>query len=175
MVYADNAQRGPYSVSQLENFRRNGELPSDALIWTEGMSDWQPIATVLTPPAPPRAAPTRLAPVPSSNQNSGVKESDYTYFLIAHILMGVALFTGGVSGIVSVIMAYVKRDDVRGTYLESHGKWIVETFWWSFWGYILGGLLTFVVVGFGLIFAVWVWSIYRVVMGAIRISERRAV
>ncbi len=174
MVYADNAQRGPYSVSQLENFRRNGEVPIDALVWTEGMSDWQPIATVLAP-AQAAPAPPRFAPVVVANPNSGVKESDYTYFLIAHILLGVALLTGGISGIVSLIMAYVKRDEVRGTYLESHAKWIVETFWWSFWLYILGGLLTFILVGFGLIFAVWVWSIYRVVLGAIRISERRAV
>ena len=173
MVYADNTQRGPYSVSQLENLRRNGEFSAEALVWTEGMSDWQPIATVLTAPALPEVTPA--APVAVAVVAQNVKESDYTYFLIAHILIGVALFTGGISGIVGVVMAYIKRDDVRGTYLESHAKWIAETFWWSFWLSIVGAVLTFVLVGFPVLFAVWVWSIYRVVMGAVRISERRAV
>ena len=91
MVYVDNAQRGPYSVAQLENFVGRGELPSSAFVWTEGMTDWQPIATVLTPPAPSRPAvpsvfapraPQPLTPVAApqfsdaGGQTAGVKESD---------------------------------------------------------------------------------------------------
>lgn len=176
MVYADNAQRGPYSVSQLENFRRNGELPIDALVWTEGMSDWQPIATVLTtPPIPPRAATPQMAMRPVSTAlDAGVKESDYTFLLITHILMGVAIFTG-LTSLVALIMAYVKQPDVRGTYLESHCKWVIETFWWSFWIGIIGVILSFVVIGVPILIALSIWYIYRVVMGAIRISERRAL
>jgi uncharacterized membrane protein len=174
MVFADNKQSGPYSVSQLENLRQNGEVPVSALVWTEGMSDWQPLASVL--PAAPRPAmqmrPVVAAPAPST---PAAKDSDYTFMLIAHILMGVAVLTGGLSSIVAVIMAYVKRPDVQGTYLESHCKWLAETFWWTFWLTILGAVLTVFLIGFAILFVVWVWSIYRVVMGAIRLSERRAL
>ncbi len=177
MVFADNSQRGPYSVSQLENFRRNGELPKDALVWTEGMTDWQPIATVVSMPdstrAPNPPAQNKLSMVPSSSD--GALDSDYTFLLIAHILMGVAVLTGGLTGIIAVIMAYVKKPDVTGTYLESHTKWIAETFWWSLAISIIGFILTFVLIGIPVLIGVWIWSIYRVVLGAIRISERRAI
>ncbi len=176
MVFADNVQRGPYSVSQLENFRRNGELPIDALVWSEGMTDWQPIASVIAPPAPRVSVPSPLfAPVVVTQNDSGVKESDFIYFVIAYVLMGISLFTGGLAGVVAVIMVYVKREEVRHTYLESHAKNLAEIFWWTFWISILGLILTVIVIGFGVILAVWIWAIYRVVVGAIRISERRAL
>jgi uncharacterized membrane protein len=177
MVFADNKQSGPYSVSQLENLRRNGELPASALVWTEGMADWQPLASVLpVPAASPRSV---MSPVPMSASTTpstpAARDSDYTFMLIAHILMGVAVFTGGFSSIVAVIMAYVKRPDVQGTYLESHCKWLAETFWWTLGIVLVGAILTPFLIGFPVLFAVWVWSIYRVVMGAIRLSERRAL
>jgi uncharacterized membrane protein len=174
MVYEGNAQRGPYSVSQLENFRRNGELSAQALVWTEGMSDWQPIASVLI--VPPVSTPARLAPVVMPNNTGGVvKEADYTFILIAHVLMGASIFTAGIVSVVALIMAYVKREDVKGTYLESHCKWIIETFWISFGVGILGAMLSLVVIGIPILVGLAFWFVYRVVMGAIRISERRAL
>jgi uncharacterized membrane protein len=175
MVYEGNAQRGPYSVSQLENFRRNGELSAQALVWTEGMSDWQPIATVLAvaPPLPQAPVPTRSVVIP--NTLSTVKESDYTFILIAHVLMGASILTAGVVSLAGLIMAYIKRDELKGTYLESHCKWIIETFWIAFGVGALGVILSFVFVGIPILFGVAIWFIYRVIMGAIRISERRAL
>src|SRR5688500_3219605 len=47
----------------------------------------------------------------------------------------------GVLGIIGVIVCYVKRDDARGTWLESHFHWLTRTFWWStFWG-VLGAII----------------------------------
>jgi uncharacterized membrane protein len=176
MVFADNKQSGPYSVSQLENLRKNGELSVSALIWTEGMAEWQPISSLLPVAAPPRPAMSPvLVSAPVTPSTPATRDSDFTFMLIAHILMGVAVFTGGFSSVVAVIMAYVKRPDVQGTYLESHCKWLAETFWWTLGIGIVGAILTPFLIGFPVLFAVWVWSIYRVVMGAIRLSERRAL
>ena len=66
--------------------------------------------------------------------------------LVAHILMVASIFTG-VTGIIAVIMAYIKRDELRGTYLESHAKNLIETFWWSLAIGVIGGILTLVFVG----------------------------
>lgn len=177
MVFAEGKQSGPYSVSQLENLQKNGELPVAALVWTEGMADWQPLASVLPMPAPRPAMPPIMRNVPPASAPStpAAREGDYTFMLIAHILMGVWLFTGGLSSIVAVIMAYVKRPDVAGTFLESHCKWIIETFWWTFGITIVGAILSPFLIGLPILFGIWVWSIYRVVMGALRISERRAL
>jgi uncharacterized membrane protein len=93
----------------------------------------------------------------------------------AHVLMGLGILTGGVSSLVGVIIAYIKRQDTQGTYLESHCKWIIETFWWVFWISILGGFLLFVGIGVFVLAGIGIWSIYRGVMGIIRVMERQAV
>ncbi len=183
MVYTDNAQRGPYSVAQLENFLQRNELNSSAFVWTEGMTDWQPIATVLTPPSRPIAppvftprAPQMMTPIPAPlSSTAGVKESDYTFMLVAHILMAASILTGGVASIAAVIMAYIKRDELRGTYLESHAKNLIETFWWSVALGVIGVILTFAFVGVFVLLGGFIWFVYRCIMGIVRISERKAI
>lgn len=51
-------------------------------------------------------------------------------------------------------MNYIKRDEMRGTWLESHVDWQIKTFWFSLLGYVLGGLLTVILIGFVIIFLV---------------------
>ena len=182
MVYVDNAQRGPYSVPQLENFLQRGELTSSAFVWTEGMTDWQPITTIVTPSAPSRPAappvfaprtPQPLTPV-TAFADFSVKENDYTFMLVAHILMAASIVTG-VTGIIAVIMAYIKRDELRGTYLESHAKNIIETFWWSVGLTVIGVILTFAVIGIFVLIGAFIWFVYRCIIGIVRISERKAI
>jgi uncharacterized membrane protein len=37
------------------------------------------------------------------------------------------------------VVAYLKRDDAAGTWLESHYRWQIRTFWWLLlWG-VIGG------------------------------------
>jgi uncharacterized membrane protein len=185
MVYSDNAQRGPYSVAQLEGMLRNGEVAQNAVVWTEGMRDWAPISTVVnavpTPaPMPPVSPPypQRMTPVPVNPVGSGapaVNETDHTYVLVAHILMAASLFTVGIVAIAAVVMAYLKQNDVRGTYLESHCKHIIETFWWSIAFAVIGFVLAFIVVGVFVWIAGFVWFVYRVIVGLVRIFERRAI
>lgn len=77
--------------------------------------------------------------------------------------------------IVAVIVDYVKQDDAAGTWLESHFRWQIRTFWWGLlWGAI-GGILLLVLVGYLVLVANAVWIIYRIVKGWLRLAERRAV
>ena len=77
--------------------------------------------------------------------------------------------------IVAVIVDYVKKDDAAGTWLESHFRWQIRTFWFGMlWG-VIGGLLCFVLIGFPMLFALAVWIIYRIVKGWLRLSENRPV
>ena len=53
-------------------------------------------------------------------------------------IIGVATVVGafltGWPSIIAVILNYVKRGDVRGTWLESHFRWQIRTFWYGlFW------------------------------------------
>jgi len=84
----------------------------------------------------------------------------------ASILAGITLIGG-------VAIAYLKRDDAAGTWLESHYRWQIRTFWWSLlWGAI-GAVTSLILVGFAVLFAVVVWFIYRVARGWLALRAGR--
>jgi uncharacterized membrane protein len=95
--------------------------------------------------------------------------------MVIYALQALGFLTGGVTAIIAVIINYVKREDVAGTLYESHFEWQVRTFWWGLlWG-VIGVLLVFVLVGFAVLFAAWVWTVYRVVKGWLKLTEGKPV
>ncbi|WOE32825.1 hypothetical protein [Acinetobacter sp. SAAs470] len=96
------------------------------------------------------------------------------YNLITYVLYLVG-FLVGITGLIALIMNYVKRNDMRGTWLESHVEWQIKTFWWCLLGYIIGSLLIFVLIGYLIIFVVMVWQIYRLVMGLNKLNAGQPI
>ncbi|SMF40418.1 DUF4870 family protein [Pseudogulbenkiania subflava] len=90
--------------------------------------------------------------------------------LAVYILQAASLFVG-VTAIVGIVINYLKRDDTRGTLYESHFLWQMRTFWWGLLGLALGYLTVFLLVGFVILFAVYVWLIYRVVKGFLNLND----
>jgi uncharacterized membrane protein len=93
----------------------------------------------------------------------------------------VGSFIFGVPSIVAVIMNYVRRRDVAGTWLESHFSWQIRTFWWAlaFSAIVLvvSAPLMLVLIGFataavGLVI-IGVWVLYRVVRGWLALRDLR--
>jgi uncharacterized membrane protein len=89
----------------------------------------------------------------------------------------------GFLGIAGVILAYVKRDDAAGSWLASHYRWLIRTFWFSFlWG-MLGGLilvtLGLLLIGIPIAFAIWfattVWVAYRLIRGWVLFKDSKPV
>ncbi|HTS22302.1 MAG TPA: hypothetical protein VMN79_10890 [Casimicrobiaceae bacterium] len=90
----------------------------------------------------------------------------------------------GVLGIVAVVIAYVKRSDAAGTWLASHYRWLIRTFWFSLlWG-VIGGiiaallwwlLLLGVLIGYGIWIATTIWVLYRLIRGYLLFKENRPV
>ena len=97
-----------------------------------------------------------------------------TLATVVYALQAAGFFVG-LTWIVAVVINYVKRDDVRGTWLESHFGWQIRTFWWGLLWAVVGGILTLVVVGFAVLFADAVWIIYRIVKGWLSLSENKPV
>ena len=93
----------------------------------------------------------------------------------------VGAFIFGLPSIVAVIMNYVKRGDVRGTWLESHFRWQIRTFWfaalWVVLAFVASAPLMLIWVGiftFGIAVAiVGLWVVYRVVRGWIALKDGR--
>ena len=94
--------------------------------------------------------------------------------LVVYILQALS-FLWGVTAIVGVIINYVKRDDARGTVYESHFDWQIRTFWWGLLWAVIGVVLAIALVGFAILFVAWIWAIYRVVKGWLRLSEGKPV
>jgi uncharacterized membrane protein len=81
----------------------------------------------------------------------------------------------GVTYLVAIILNYVKRDDVKGTYLESHFDWQIKTFWFSLLGCIIGYATVVVVIGFVILGVTLVWFIYRIAKGWLRLNEGQPI
>lgn len=101
--------------------------------------------------------------------------------------------------LIGVVVAYAKRHDVLPL-LSSHYRWLIKTYWWWFagWVLIIGVMLAVIVPNafeidaavrsqryfnipwellgaavFGglALMIVWLWVFYRIVRGAIRLSD----
>ena len=82
-----------------------------------------------------------------------------------------ASFFLGITAIAAVILNYIKRDDVLNTWLASHFRWQIRTFWFGLlWGAI-GGLTTIIGVGIAVLSVAAVWVIYRIMKGWLRLNE----
>ena len=108
----------------------------------------------------------------------GVTVTGYALYREAGELQVLWFLTGGVTAIaviVAIIINYVKREDVAGTLYQSHFDWQIRTFWWGLlWG-VVGMLSMLLVVGYVVLFVAWVWTIYRVVKGWLKLTEGKPV
>jgi uncharacterized membrane protein len=88
-------------------------------------------------------------------------------------------FVFGVPSLIAVILNYVKRNDVRGTWLDSHYRWQIRTFWFTALWLLIYGLLIitiiFIPIAWLLIVILGLWVGYRVIRGWLALSGRRAI
>jgi uncharacterized membrane protein len=91
----------------------------------------------------------------------------------------IGAFLTGWPSIIAVILNYVKRSEVRGTWLESHFRWQIRTFWFGLLWISLCFLFIVGTLGIGIIVAwlpmllVSVWFIYRVARGWLALNDAR--
>jgi uncharacterized membrane protein len=130
---------------------------------------------------------------------SGLRSADPSLVTYTHVIYGlhaltvligltssvfvVTAFLTGLPSIVAVIMNYVRQGDARGTYLESHFRWQIRTFWfallWTVVAAVISMPLMLVVIG---IFTMWaaamaigLWVVYRVARGWLALRDGRSM
>ena len=138
----------------------------------------------------------------TTNASQAVPSSQaFTMVGVTYGLYGLGLFLFW-SVLIGVIIAYVKRRDVPEL-LASHYRWLINTFWWWLvaWTVIIGAMLTVMIphaidiesavqsgqyfnIPWELIGAavlgglgvaiVWLWVVYRLIRGALRLSDGQA-
>ena len=91
----------------------------------------------------------------------------------------VTVFLFGWPSIIGVILNYIKRDAAAGTYLESHFRWQVRTFWFALLWVAAGGALFITFIGIPVAYAIWVvaglWVIYRIGRGWIALLDGKSM
>jgi len=111
---------------------------------------------------------------------AGQEPSD-TPIHILYLLHGLAPFTAWILAVIAVFVGAVKRDDYRGTWLDTHISWLARTFWWGLLWIVIASLLTFVmIVTVILIIVAWmpftalfIWYLYRVVRGWLLLNDKK--
>jgi uncharacterized membrane protein len=131
---------------------------------------------------------------PMTAEPPHVDEALFTYTNIIYALHALAVLIGlstfhtivgsfvwSLPSIVAVIMNYVRRSATVGTFLESHFRWQIRTFWfaalWSVLIYVVCIPLMLIIIGIPMFYfghlALGAWVAYRVIRGWLALRDRR--
>lgn len=117
------------------------------------------------PPPPPTA--------PQNNQPMGQQDSPYKPIThIIYALYAASLFVG-ITVFIAIILNYIKNSDVKNSWIESHFRWQIRTFWYGLlWG-IIGGITAYLLFGYLILLLNVLWFIYRIAKGWLRLMENQ--
>jgi uncharacterized membrane protein len=125
------------------------------------------------------ASPGPAEPLPSALTVANVVYALHAFAIVvglAGTATVVGSFLGSVPSIVAVILNYVKRGDARGSWLESHYRWQIRTFWFAIGWVLLAAILVLTLIGIPVAFAILagvsLWLVYRVARGWLRLRDR---
>lgn len=82
-------------------------------------------------------------------------------------------FAFGVTAVAGVVLNHLYLHQVRGTWLESHFRWQIRTFWFGLLWSIVGLITYFIFVGGLILLGIYLWTLYRVVKGGINFFAAR--
>lgn len=96
-------------------------------------------------------------------------ESERAVVLVAYVLHLIGSVTA-VPSLVGLLLNYLKRNEVDEL-LASHHRWMIRTFWWGLLWVVIGAVTTVLLVGWLVLGLVWLWYVYRHVLGLIRLAN----
>jgi uncharacterized membrane protein len=101
--------------------------------------------------------------------------SPQTWAIVVWGLYVASFFSFAITGIIGVIIAYVKRGDLAGTPYESHMTSAIRTFWIGLIVGVIGLILAFVMIGFLVLGLLALWQLFRIIRGLIRAIDGRPI
>jgi len=111
---------------------------------------------------------------PDEMKQTEALDSLKTITTVVYALQALSFFTG-LTFIAAVVINYIKKEDVHGTWLESHFLWQIRSFWYGLlWGVI--GFATFIIfIGYFVLLANTIWLVYRIIKGWLRLTEGKTM
>ena len=95
-----------------------------------------------------------------------------TLAMVIYALYAVSLFFG-VTAVIAIVLNYIKREDVQGTWLESHFRWQISTFWWGLLWLIVGAITWIILIGWLVWGVAGIWFIYRIAKGWLNLNDNK--
>jgi uncharacterized membrane protein len=96
-----------------------------------------------------------------------------TLTTVIYALYALSLLGFGTPAVVAIVLGYIKREDARGTWLESHFRWQIGTFWWSLLWCIVGWIAWLLLLGWLVWGVAVVWFIYRIAKGWLNLNDNK--
>lgn len=136
-----------------------------------------------------------MATIDATSGNVEARTADPSLVTLTHVIYGlhaasvvIAILTSAtiiltflfsIPSILAVILNYVRRNDARGTFLDSHFRWQIRTFWFTMLWAAIGGVLFITILLIPLAIVIWValalWLMYRIVRGWWNLKDGRAM
>ena len=128
------------------------------------------------------SAPSGLVPSPGLVTLTHVIYALHAFSAVTGIISSALIVTAFLSGwpsIIAVILNYVKRSDVRGTWLDSHFSWQIRTFWFALLWLVIGALLFATVLLIPVAVVIWIatgiWVLYRIIRGWLALVSQKTL
>src|SRR4029079_13986613 len=108
----------------------------------------------------------------------------YALFAVAAIagLVSAGLLSPPLLGLIGLIarsIAYVKRGEAAGTWLQSHYRWLIRTFWFSVLWNVVGWLAVVTLIGIPIAIGIWIattiWVLSRSIRGYLLFTQSKRV
>ncbi len=107
---------------------------------------------------------------PAGNNGSAAEAKKLA--TIVYLLQALSLLIG-VTLIAAIIINYLKKQEVAGTFVESHFRWQIRTFWYVLLWSVIGGVTSVFGIGVLILLAAAVWFIYRIVRGWLQLNDNK--
>ncbi|MBE7367513.1 DUF4870 family protein [Ramlibacter pallidus] len=118
--------------------------------------------------------------------------------IMAHVVYGMYVLPVGLTAIIGLILAHVLKGKAQGSFLQTHFRWQIRTFWLSLaltvvmvgagiaamGGFAVtgmqsvGGVVAALVTGiafWGVLGLIWVWFLYRVIKGWVYLVQVKEI
>ena len=100
-----------------------------------------------------------------------VQQAELKKYAFSVYILQALSFLLVITSMIGLVINYLKEDDVRGSWLESHFRWQKSTFWYGLLWTVLGFISLPILVGYLVLPGVTLWLIYRIARGWIYLVD----
>jgi uncharacterized membrane protein len=92
-----------------------------------------------------------------------------------YLCQALTFMLAGLPLLVGVAINFFRRNEVQGTWLESHFNWQIQTTWITLAGFALSGITFGMGIGVFILIATVVWLVYRITIGWYALNDDKPV